>query len=91
MARIKINYGHDVHSIEVTPDALAKIRAGTKVELEGQGFGHEEYEACADHWVFNGKPGEVFFYLDGGAEFWAQGAWADDDPLFPAKPRQSAG
>jgi hypothetical protein len=30
-----------------------------------------------DHWVFNDKPGEIYFWLDNGAEFKAQASWID--------------
>jgi hypothetical protein len=75
--RLTISYGHDVHSIDMDEKTYAAIKAGQNVRMEGQGFSHEEDGAVQDHWVFNRKPGEIFFWLDNGAEYHAQKSWTE--------------
>jgi hypothetical protein len=31
-----------------------------------------------DHWVFNREPGDIYFWLDNGAEFHAQRSWIEN-------------
>ncbi len=69
MPTLSIDYGFDIHSIEIASDELDLIEAGQKVELEGQGFLHEFDGFLRDHWIFNSTPGEVMFWLDNGATF----------------------
>jgi hypothetical protein len=55
----------------------AAIEKGRKVALRGQGFIHEEDGMVGDHWIFNEKPGEIYFWLDNGGQFHCEG-----DPLW---------
>ncbi len=64
MVQVTINYGYDIHSIEVDVVTWAAIKAGQKVTIEGQGFIHEEDGKVLDHWVFNALPGDIYFWLD---------------------------
>ena len=73
MPTVTISYGYDIHSVVLTEAELARVRAGEKVEVEGQGFVHETDGGVRDFWVFNREPGEeAMFWLDNGAEFFAQ-------------------
>ena len=78
MVTLAISYGYDVHRIEIDDATYAAIKAGEKLTLDGQGFVHEEDGEVLDHWVFNKEPGEIYFWLDSGAEFRAQNSWVDD-------------
>lgn len=78
MPTVTISYGYDIHRIKVEVGTLAKIQAGEFVEVDGQGFSHEEDGLLVDHWVFNRVPGEVSFWLDNGAEYHGQAIWVDD-------------
>ena len=75
MVILTISYGYDIHSIEMDEESYTAVNNGRKVELDGQGFVHEQDGAVADHWVFNRKAGEIYFWLDNGAEFYAQDSW----------------
>lgn len=72
MPLINIDYGYDCHSIKITDEQYQRFKAGKIVRVAGHGFQHEEDGLQADHWVFNGKTGEVMFWLDNEAEFYAQ-------------------
>ncbi len=78
MVKLTISYGHDIHRIEMGEKTYAAIRDGQKIELDGQGFAHEEDGAVMDHWVFNREPGDIYFWLDNGAEFHAQRSWIEN-------------
>jgi hypothetical protein len=78
MGKLTIDYGYDIHSIKLNKNTLAQVKAGEQVEVDGQGFWHEEDGEVQDHWTFNEKPGEIYFWLDNGAEFFAQGSWIED-------------
>jgi hypothetical protein len=69
MVILTISYGYDIHSIEMDENSYSAIENGKRVKLDGQGFMHEEDGMVADHWVFNEKPGEIYFWLGNGAEF----------------------
>ena len=60
--RLTVSYGYDIHHIEMDEKTYAAIEDGQKVKLDGQGFSHEEDGRVLDHWVFNGKPGEIYFF-----------------------------
>ena len=64
MVRIRISYGYDIHEIEIDEKTYAAIENGQEVEMDGQGFVHEEDGSVVDHWVFNREPGEIYFWLD---------------------------
>lgn len=74
---LTIDYGYDIHSIEMDKETYAEINAGKLVEIDGQGFNHEEDGGVTDHWVFNREPKQVYFWLDNGAEFYAQKVWIE--------------
>jgi hypothetical protein len=78
MVKLTISSGYDIHSIEMDDDTYAAVKSGQKVTLEGQGFVHEEEGEVLDHWVFNDTPGDIYFWLDNGAEFRAQNFWVED-------------
>jgi hypothetical protein len=81
MIRVTINYGYDIHHIDLDEKTYAAIKDGQKIELVGQGFVHEEDGEVADYWFFNrGESGEIYFSLDNGAEFYAQDFWVDPAP-----------
>ncbi len=70
---ITASYGYDIHSIDVDEATTrAAIGAGKRMEIDGQGFMHEEDGPQQDHWVFNNAPNEIYFYLDNGAEFFCE-------------------
>ena len=76
--RLSISYGHDIHYIQLDEKTYAAISSGQKIKLDGQGFSHEEDGTVLDHWVFNREPGEIYFWLDSGAEFHAHDSWIED-------------
>lgn len=78
MPKIRISYGYDIHEIEVTVDELAAIKRGEQISVDGQGFFHEEDGEVEDHWEFNKEPGDIFFWLDNGAEFNASEIWIEE-------------
>jgi hypothetical protein len=78
MKTITVDYGYDIHSIELEDQTYARIKIGNKVEIKGQGFCHEEDGGVQGYWTFNQTPGEISFSLENGAEFFAQNSWADD-------------
>lgn len=49
---IKVDYGYDIHSIEISDEELKGIQLGKKLEIEGQGF-PVEGEMENDWWKFN--------------------------------------
>jgi hypothetical protein len=58
MVRVTINYGYDIHHIDMDENTYAAIRHGQKITLVGRGFVHEEDGRVADYWHFNrGAPG----------------------------------
>ena len=67
-----------MHSIKLDEGTYAKIKSGETIRIAGQGFIHEEDGEVEDTWVFNAKPGEISFFLDNGAEFFAQDSWIDE-------------
>ena len=79
MVTLRIDYGYDMHSIKLDKETLEKIKAGEKIEVDGQGFSHEEDGNVSDHWIFNREPGEISFGLDNGAEFHAQNRWIEEE------------
>jgi len=90
MVRLRISYGYDIHSIEMDEKSYSAIQNGQRVDLDGQGFHHEAEGFVADHWVFNGERGELYFWLDSGAEFFAQaGPWIEHETGAPARPYRS--
>ena len=50
--KITVDYGYDVHSIEVSDSEWEKIRSGKALTLTGQGF-YVEGELEEDIWFFN--------------------------------------
>jgi len=77
MVTLTIYYGLDVHSIKLDQKTYESIEKGLQVEIEGQGFSHEEDGWVSDHWIFNNFPKEIKFWLDNGAEFIAQDSWVE--------------
>lgn len=80
MPTVTINYGYNIHRIKVDVSTLEKIQAGELVEVDGQGFAHEEDGLLDDHWIFNQVPGDVSFWLDNDAEYYGQEIWIDEVP-----------
>lgn len=78
MPSITMNYGYDIHRIRVDVSILEKIKFGEVVEIDGQGFAHEDEGLLIDHWVFNRFPDEVLFWLDNGSEYHGQELWIDE-------------
>jgi len=78
MPTITISYGYDIHRIRVDEPTFVRINRGNVVEVDGQGFGHEEDGLLIDHWVFNNDFGKVMFWLDNGAEYHGQEVWVED-------------
>jgi len=52
--RISINYGYDLHSLELLSSDFDKIKNGESFEILGQGFSIEG-EMTQDNWVFKNK------------------------------------
>jgi hypothetical protein len=56
---LTIDYGYDLHSVEVNRDDWERVLSGESVSLAGQGF-HVEGAREDDHWSFNSpKPGDL--------------------------------
>jgi hypothetical protein len=72
MITITADYGYDVHSISIAPEAFAAFNNGELVTVDGQGFMYDEEGWQQDHWIFDGATKEVHFWLDNGAEFSAR-------------------
>jgi hypothetical protein len=79
MVTLTVDYGYDIHSINLNKKTLDQIKAGEKIEIDGQGLSHEVDGEVLDHWIFNREPGEISFWLDNGAEFSAQNWWIEDE------------
>lgn len=77
MKTITMDYGYDIHGIEIDDQVYAQIKAGKKVEIQGQGFMDEIDGPVQDYWKFNENPGEIKFFLDNGADFIAQNWWLE--------------
>ena len=69
---LTVSYGYDIHRIELDEKTYAAVKSGTKVQVDGQGFPDEEDGPTQDHWIFNRAPGEIYFWLDNGAEFYGE-------------------
>ncbi len=78
MPTIYVNYGYDVHSVNVSAATLSAVRAGKPIQIDGQGFLHEEDGFVDDHWSFTGPGNPARFWLDNGAEFHAQEMWFEE-------------
>lgn len=72
MVTITVNYGYDVHSIEIDEHRYEAFKSGETVAADGQGFMYDEEGWQQDHWVFDGTTGQVSFLLDNGAEFFGE-------------------
>ena len=57
--KIAVDYGYDIHSVEISDSEWSKIQAGQKITITGQGFAVEgEWEE--DYWSFNyGEKGSL--------------------------------
>lgn len=71
---LTVDYGYDVHSIEMDLDDFKRIQSGSNVELVGSGF-HIEGEVVQDRWVFANR--SIHVYCDDGFEIY-QGSLDDD-------------
>jgi len=84
LMRITVDYGYDIHSIQMSGLTLRRIQAGKPVQKMGQGFPVEgEFEQ--DWWSFNaGGPGTISVYTEEGRDIFT-GALSDGevwiDPL----------
>jgi hypothetical protein len=52
--RITINYGYDIHSLELLASDFERIKHGESLEIIGQGFSVEG-EITQDTWIFKNK------------------------------------
>ncbi len=52
--RLTVNYGYDIHSVEVHKSTWLQILVGGEVSVKGQGF-FVEGEFSQDEWAFNGR------------------------------------
>jgi hypothetical protein len=50
--RLTVNYGYDIHSVEVPASTWLQIQGGEAVTVQGQGFSVEG-ELSQDEWAFN--------------------------------------
>jgi hypothetical protein len=50
--RLTVNYGYDIHSVEVPDSTWLQIQGGEAVSVQGQGFSVEG-ELSQDEWAFN--------------------------------------
>ena len=63
--RILINYGYDIHSLEISDLEWQAIQSGKHVGIEGQGFWVEgEYDQ--DYWSFNSEKGSLGINCESG-------------------------
>lgn len=76
-ATLTISYGYDIHSVELDRSLYEAFANGDVVELDGQGFSYEEEGWQQDHWILDGKTGEIAVQLANCAEFIAQDHWID--------------
>jgi hypothetical protein len=68
--RLTIDYGYDIHWIELSQRTLDRIQSGKQLKLKGQGFSTEERPE-QDYWLFNGeRDGEIIKIHYNGDEFW---------------------
>jgi hypothetical protein len=66
--RLTIDYGYDIHSIELSQRTLDRIEAGKHVTVKGQGF-HADEGREQDYWAFNNKNGtKIEVYCDSGRD-----------------------
>jgi hypothetical protein len=68
---VTVEYGHELHSIRLTPRNWAKVKSGKPLRLRGKGY-HYEGEFFWDYWTFaGGLDGElrVEYGKDGGTGF----------------------
>lgn len=69
-ARISVDYGYDIHSVQVSLRMLRRIQAGAVLTLRGQGFLVEGVPE-QDRWVFNeGAVGRLIVITDEGREIY---------------------
>jgi hypothetical protein len=67
-ARITVNYGYDIHSIELSGRSLSLVLKGRGLTLRGQGFPWEG-RPDPDNWEFNeAELGSLRVYTDGVGE-----------------------
>jgi hypothetical protein len=78
MIKLVIDYGYDKHSIILDKKTYSSVRSGEEVSIDGQGFIHEDDGEMLDHWCFNRAPGQIYFWLDNGAEFEARDFWLEE-------------
>lgn len=52
--RLTVNYGYDIHSVEVPASTWLQIQGGEAMKVSGQGFSVEG-EFSQDEWAFNGR------------------------------------
>ncbi|MDX8445343.1 hypothetical protein [Mesorhizobium captivum] len=76
--RLYVDYGYDVHSITLDDATFSAFKVGKKSDIDGQGFVHEEDGDVQDHWILHREPGEILFWLDNGAEFYAHNFWVEE-------------
>ncbi len=50
--RLTVNYGYDIHSVEVSASTWLQVQGGQAMSVQGQGFSVEG-EFSQDEWAFN--------------------------------------
>ena len=67
---ITVDYGYDIHSLEISDEELKDIQLGKKLEIEGRGF-PVEGEMENDWWKFNTEEqGSIEVCGEGGRQIY---------------------
>jgi hypothetical protein len=65
---ISVDYGYDIHSLEISDLEWQMVQLGKQLEIEGQGF-WVEGEFDQDYWCFNsGTSGTLGVSCESGRE-----------------------
>ena len=70
-ATVTVEWGYELHTLELTPRNWARVQAGKPFSTSGNGS-HYEGEFFSDYWHFNdqGKGSLTVTYGDEGTEGW---------------------
>ena len=92
MIRCTINYGYDIHQIDMDEKTYLAIKNGQNVTLSGRGFVDCEEGRVDDCWHFNKRMlGEIYVSLDNGRELQSQEVWFDPAPQSLMPPTSKRG
>jgi hypothetical protein len=81
LIRCTIDYGYDIHHIDIDENTYLAIKRGDKVSLAGHGFWYEGEGRLDDRWYFNRHAnGDIEVEVENGAEFTARNSWFDPLP-----------